>query len=311
MTRKHLLSDLVGAKTASQSGDTAAPQFSARGAVGAVSRSIEMLRSQALIDLDPDLIDAPKVVDRLEEDPDHFEAFARQIRENGQQVPILVRPHPQVEGRYQIAYGRRRLKAVKALGGLVKAAVKPLSDDEFVLAQGQENSQRHDLSFIERGLYAAELEANGFSRAVIMGALGIDKTGLSRLISAASAIPPELVRAIGPAPRAGRDRWMEFANRLNARGAMDIVLARLDGGAISRMSSDERFNHLFNLIRPREASTTSTTVWKADDGAEPLRYKQDRKSLTIVLDKTVAPNFGDYLLAAMPELYASFKRRGE
>lgn len=174
MARKHLLSDLGGPKLpAGNSEDIAAqdvvtPQYSPRGAIGAVSRSIELLKSQSLTELDPDLIDAPLVADRLEESPEQFEEFARNIKEHGQQVPILVRPHPSLEGRYQIAYGRRRLRAVKAAGIQVKAAVRTLSDDELVLAQGQENSARQDLSFIERALYAAELEAGGFQRPVIM-----------------------------------------------------------------------------------------------------------------------------------------------
>ncbi|WP_312416796.1 ParB/RepB/Spo0J family partition protein, partial [Shinella sp.] len=120
-----------------------------------MSRSIEALKSQGLTEIDPDLIDAPSVTDRLDEDGSQFDEFARNIRENGQQVPILVRPHPTTEGRYQIAYGRRRLRAVKAAGLKIKAAVRNLTDDELVLAQGQENSARQDLSFIERALYAA------------------------------------------------------------------------------------------------------------------------------------------------------------
>ena len=106
MARKHLLSDLVGPKLSAGNSegtadpDSVAPQYSPRGAIGAVSRSIELLKSQAFSELDPDLIDASLVTDRLEESPEQFEDFARQIKENGQQVPILVRPHPDVEGRY-------------------------------------------------------------------------------------------------------------------------------------------------------------------------------------------------------------------
>ena len=182
MARKHLLSDLAGPKAQSAGDgeatvqDPVTPQYAPRGAIGAVSRSIELLKSQSLTDLDPDLIDGPSVIDRLDEDGEQFEEFARNIRENGQQVPILVRPHPSTDGRYQIAYGRRRLRAVKAAGLKVKAAVRTMTDDELVLAQGQENSARQDLSFIERALYAAELEAKGFQRPVIMAALAVDKS---------------------------------------------------------------------------------------------------------------------------------------
>ena len=67
--------------------------------------------------------------------------------------------------------------------------VRQMSDAELVVAQGQENSARRDLSFIERALYAAKLEEAGFDRETIMAALNVDKTGLSRLISVAVKDP--------------------------------------------------------------------------------------------------------------------------
>lgn len=314
MARKHLLSDLAGAKLSAGNSegnvdrDALATQYSPRGAIGAVSRSIELLKSQSLTELDPDLIDAPLVADRLEESPEQFEEFARQIRENGQQVPILVRPHPSVEGRYQIAYGRRRLRAVKAAGIQVKAAVRPLTDDELVLAQGQENSARQDLSFIERALYAAELEAGGFQRPLIMAALAIDKTGISRLIAAAKQLPADVIRAIGPAPKAGRDRWGEFSVRMEQSGALEKVRELLSDDAVKALSSDDRFSRLFDAIAPKKPKSPRAQVWKAEDGTKAARYRQDAKTLTLTIDKEAAPEFSDYLLSALPEIYASFKR---
>jgi ParB family chromosome partitioning protein len=313
MARKHLLSDLVGQKlpagNSEQLGpEVAAVQYSPRGAIGAVSRSIELLKSQSLMDLDPDFIDAPLVTDRLEESIEQFEAFAQQIKEHGQQVPILVRPHPSIEGRYQIAYGRRRLRAVKAAGVLVKAAVKPLTDEELVLAQGQENSARQDLSFIERALYAVELEANGFNRQVIMAALGVDKTGLSRLITSGSQIPGDMIRSIGPAPKAGRDRWTELAARLEQDGAVETARTALASDALLAKATDDRFVHVFDLVAPRKAKKPRAHVWKAEDGTRAARFKQDERSITLVIDKKTAPEFGEYLLASLPEIYASFKK---
>ena len=153
--------------------------FSAgRGAIGAVSRSIDQLKSQAVIELAAHLIDASFIEDRLGTSPEDHASLVASIREHGQQVPILVRPNPQQEGRYQIAYGHRRLRAAIELERPVRAIVKPLTDEQLVVAQGQENSARTDLSFIERALFAAQLEARGFNRETIMAALSIDKTGL-------------------------------------------------------------------------------------------------------------------------------------
>ncbi len=138
------------------------------------------------------------------------------IAEQGQQVPILVRPHPETPGRYQVAYGHRRLQAAISLGRKVKAVVRPLTNDELVVAQGVENSARANLSFIERAVYAARLEEAGFSRPTIMAALAVDKTALSKLIAVPARIPMALLLAIGAAPKIGRDRWLEFADKIEA-----------------------------------------------------------------------------------------------
>ncbi len=318
MARKHLLSDLAGPKSHGGDADASAPekvtpQYSPRGAIGAVSRSIELLISQSLTDLDPDLIDAPTVTDRLDEDGDQFEEFARNIRENGQQVPILVRPHPSIEGRYQIAYGRRRLRAVKAAGLQIKAAVRTMTDDELVLAQGQENSARQDLSFIERALYAAELEAKGFQRSVIMGALAVDKSNLSRLIQAATQLPTDVIRGIGAAPKTGRDRWGELAARLGNDGAVEQARAVLSADEVKALPSDERFARVFEAAAPRKAKKekVQVEVWQADDGVKAASFRQDKRTLTLMIDKRALPEFADYLMSMLPEIYASFKNTKE
>ena len=158
-----------------------------------------------------------------------FEALKESIRAHGQTVPILVRPHPTAEGRYQAVYGHRRLRAAQALGRKARAVVRRLDDRELVLAQGIENSARRDLSFIERALFALALESSGHDRPVIMAALSTEKTELSKMITTARALPQEIVRAIGPAPRAGRRRWMQLAELMQSREARRRVEIALDG----------------------------------------------------------------------------------
>ncbi|KNY31159.1 plasmid partitioning protein RepB [Agrobacterium sp. SUL3] len=316
MARKHLLSDLKISKASEEeatgniSQDAMPPQYAPRGAIGAVSRSIELLKSQSFTELDPELVDAPPVKDRLPEDDADFEEFAHNIRENGQQVPILVRPHPTADGRYQVAYGRRRLRAVKAAGVLVKAAVRPLTDEELVRAQGQENTGRRDLSFIERALYAAELEASGFDRPVIMAALGVDKSNLSRLIQAATLLPKDIIETIGAAPKTGRDRWYAMASRLESKEAVSKARAVLSEAAVQALQSDDRFARVFEAVAPKKVKKEKVRAetWQAEDGVKAATFRQDKRTLTLMIDKKAAPEFGDYLMSALPEIYASFKK---
>lgn len=317
MARKNLLEGLgqgqLPAGNSEESGSiTPHHPFNPRGAIGAVSRSIENLKSQAVVDLDPDLIDPPPVSDRLEEAPASFAEFFAQIRDVGQQSPILVRPHPQRPGRYQYAFGHRRLRAVKMAGRFVKAVIKPLSDDEMILAQGQENSQRKDLSFIERALYAAELEKIGTGREVVMAALGVDKTGLSKLITVAEQVPHDIIRAIGPAPKAGRDRWLELSARLQSKGVLEAANDLIASEGFPTIDTDDRFARIFSAAVAKKVAKPRMRAWKAGDGTPAARYRQDERSVTIVIDRKIVPEFGDFVVASLEDLYEAFRKsRGE
>jgi len=316
MARKNLLSDISSMQLPSgNSGADGAGKpaysphlsgMSSQGAIGAVSRSIEQLKAHAVLDLDPTLIEASFVADRLESSQEHHQVLVESIREHGQQVPVMVRPHPAKEGRFQIAYGRRRLLAIRELGIKIKAIVKPMSDEQLVVAQGQENSARKDLTFIEKALFAARLEQAGYSRETIMAALTVDKTGLSRLISSAVKIPHDLIEAIGAAPSAGRDRWGELSLRLEASGAMAKARMLVAAPDFATLVSDDRFNRLFAAVAPKATRPQRPTSLKTIDGSRFGNFKNDERVLTVSIDKKIAGDFASYLLGALPELYAEF-----
>lgn len=297
------------------------------GAVGAMGRSLGRIASAAaearamvasgdrVVELDPALIDGSFVQDRLTGDPAEHAAFVALIRERGQQVPILVRPHPSAEGRYQVAYGHRRLRAALELGRPVRAVVKALTDEDLVVAQGQENSARADLSYIERALFAIALEDRGFDRATIMAALAVEKTQLSRLIGIGRAVPAEVVAAIGPAPKAGRPRWTALVEALARDGAGEAVTRLLAAPDFSELSSDDRFARLLAglaVAPPRPAPAPA--VWTNLGGRPVVRVERGRQGTQLTVDDTLEPDFAAYLIQSLPQLYASFtesKTRGE
>ncbi len=262
MARKNLLTGLTERKlTAGNSDEAAAPRapspaFSSRGAFGAVSRTIDDLAARAdaaralearlatgavVVELDPATIDRSFIPDRMETDDESYRSLRASIAATGQASPILVRPHPSDPGRYQVAFGHRRLRAAADLGRPARCIVKPLSDRELVIAQGQENSARADLSFIERGRFAHALEEAGYDRETIMQALSIDKTTLSRLVAVASRLPTDIVDAVGPAPSAGRDRWMLLATVYAERAVARPVDPLLESPEFLAAVSDARF----------------------------------------------------------------------
>lgn len=154
MARKDLLEGPMEAAPATPPGDDAPMPRYDRGAIGAVSRGIEDLKHRAIIDVSPELIDNAGLRDRLDDDPEGIAALAESIREYGQQVPVMLRHHANIEGRYEVVYGRRRVAVLKALRQPVKAIIREMNDRELVIAQCQENSARKDLSFIEKALFA-------------------------------------------------------------------------------------------------------------------------------------------------------------
>lgn len=325
MARKNLLLGIGGgelpAGNSSQSpaphGDAAASVFAnfggGRGAIGAVTRSIEQLKANSVHEIAADLIDPSFISDRIGFEIADYGEFIESIREHGQQVPILVRPHPENVGRFQVAYGHRRLRAAAELNRPVRAIIKKLSDADLVIAQGQENSARTDLSFIERARFAASLEQSSFDRSTIMDALFVDKTGLSRLISAATKIPADVLEAIGAAPKTGRDRWVALASRLEAEASLAAVRAAIEAGGLSILSSDERFNTLFDAaivktpkaVKPKAKPLT----WVAPDGKTVARIQDEKKQFMVAIDKKTAPDFGAFLVDRLPDLYAAFMSR--
>lgn len=297
------------------------PTLGTRGAVGAMGRSLErisadidaakaleqrLLSGANVVEIDASLVDASFVTDRLDESEADCASLLSSIRTHGQQVPILVRPHPDVSGRYQIAYGHRRLRALRELGQRVRAVVRSLSDDELVIAQGQENSARRDLSFIERASFAVSLEDRGFGRETIMAALAVDKTELSRLISCRKALPDELVKAIGAAPKAGRRRWMDLSEHLKAPRSSKLWARICSEAEFAQLDSDSRFAAVFSALATKNAPA-KTTSWIDHEGRKIARVDEDSGWLRINVDKSVDAEFGAYVVAQLPALLKAFQ----
>ncbi len=150
-----------------------------------------------------------------------------------------------------MAFGHRRLRAARELGIKVRAVVRSLTDEQLVIAQGQENSGRTDLTFIERARFAARLEERNFSRDIIMASLNIDKGALSRLIAIATRIPAGVIDAIGPAPSFGRVRWQELTDLLDHDGNRERATAFVKAPTFVALDSDKRFEAIAAMLRSK------------------------------------------------------------
>ncbi|MFB2551951.1 plasmid partitioning protein RepB [Ensifer soli] len=293
------------------------------GQVGGITRSLsnitqkveraealerQLAEGQAVVELDPDLVDGSFVADRLGVSAEDRASLTAQIREHGQQVPILVRPHPDVRGRYQVAYGHRRLAAARDLRIRVKAVVRSLSDEQLIVSQGQENNARTDLSYIERALFAARLEDRGFARDTIMSALGVDKAALSRMIAVVRRLPVALIEAIGPAGAFGRRRWIELTERLERADAPDRALALAARPGFAALDTDQRFQSVFDALAERGGEEGARAEpWIAPDRSSPLKIREGRTETIFAVSRKSAPGFDDFLRGKLAGLYDEYR----
>lgn len=299
MARKDLLKRLVEQKPHSS---PSLPRISGR-AIGAVGQSIADLKARALIDVSADLIDHAGLNDRLDDDREGLESLKASIREYGQQVPVLLRNHPTAEGRYEVVFGRRRVMALKGLGLPVKAMLRDLDDRELIVAQGQENSARKDLSFIEKANFAAQMVEAGFDRKVICDALSIDKTVISRMLGVTDAVPAKLIRAIGAAPSAGRDRWLALAKKIKDRPLRDLI------AAAKGTDSDTRFVAVFRALSTPRPAPAAVNLQSSD--GKVLGSARNTNKKTVIELSGEGQEFAGWLLDHMAELHRDWREKNQ
>lgn len=286
------------------------------GAVGAMGRSLGNIANaadqaraliaagSAVVELDPAKIEGSFISDRLVHDGEAYDRLVEAIRDTGQKSPILVRPHPTKADRYQIAFGHRRVRVLAQLGKPVKAVVQNLTDEELVIVQGQENSARADLSYIERAMFALALEAKGYDRRVIMSALSMEKTQLSRLMALGHSLPRHLVDAIGPAPKAGRPRWAGLAEMLPVAksGAIEKALADLK---FKGLDSDARFEFVFAALSAKPARKNAESI-KSEQGVKLASVERKGTKVLLQFDDEATPEFATYVMEQLRDLHASY-----
>ncbi|MET4118393.1 ParB family chromosome partitioning protein [Bradyrhizobium sp. JR1.5] len=274
----------------------------------------ERIASGAVIlEIDPSLVDPSPLADRFrEQDDSSFEALKQSIAQRGQEVPILVREHPEAKGRYQSAYGHRRVRATRELGIFVKAILRPLTDEALVVAQGLENAPREDLSFIERASFAMHIEDAGHSRSVVQDALSVDRAEASKLLAVVRSVPPEVIQAIGKAPKVGRGRWQSFAELIKDSAALKRVRAAIAESKFAERETDARFLAAFSAAtrssrgEPRKEPDEKPVFSVSGDKIAHVRHAERELKLTI--DKNVSTTFAAFLVDQLPALFDAFSK---
>jgi ParB family transcriptional regulator, chromosome partitioning protein len=281
-------------------------------------RENEELREQIakgtmIVSLDPDLIDPSPFKDRFKDlDGSTFDALKTSISQKGQEVPILVREHPTLPGRYQSAYGHRRVRAAKELALPVKAIVRALTDEHLVVAQGLENSAREDLSFIERAMFAMRLDDAGYARTIIQEALTIDRAEVSKMLSIGRSVPMDVVEAIGRAPKVGRQRWVALGEAMKGAGALKRVKAALARQDFEPLASDARFLRVLAAANKEASSDVPAKPVRrrvtSGGGEEIARLVESDREIRVSIDRKMQEGFAAFLIDQLPELFDRYRR---
>jgi ParB family chromosome partitioning protein len=320
MARKNLLASVTGHET-TKADHGARSEYASRGASRSMMLSIEemaenakkMTAGEAVVSLDPNLVDGSFVSDRLEDDEEEFALLREGIEREGQLQPILVRPHPEVAGRFMIVFGHRRARVASELGIPVRAVVKNLEEIAHIVAQGQENSRRANLSFIEKALFATKLLGMGQSKETIKSALSVDDTLLSRMLSVVESVPPAVINSIGAAKSVGRDRWEELKKLLAHPKNLDIARDLVCSDEFRSIESAGRFNHLLTQLKVarkvarKPAHDGASGAWTPDDKMLAATYRNTGKTFSLSLKSKDGGEFGRFISSNLEALYRDFK----
>ncbi|MFW8610213.1 MULTISPECIES: plasmid partitioning protein RepB [Rhizobium] len=321
MARKHMLANFAHPNTeAAQKSSEARTEYTKRGASRSMIQSLDemaentvrLLEGETIVSLDPASLDASFVADRIDDDRDDFALLRDAIRQSGQSTPILVRPHPDEPDRYMIVFGHRRARVARDLGIPVRAVIKPLEDIAHVIAQGQENTARADLTFIEKALFAKKLLLSSMTKETIKTALTIDDTLLSRMLSVAETVPEGVLDAVGAAKGVGRDRWEELKKLVQTNENSERAIAYVGSQGFQEAAGDTRFNLLLAELKAvkklkRPAARAAGRSFGIGDNAISVTCREAGKTFTLALTAKEASKFGMFVSERLEALYQAFQ----
>ncbi len=293
------------------------------GAAKTVVRSIEdlaentkkLMEGEVIVELDPRSLDVSPVADRLSDDDEEYRELRDAIKASGQSTPILVRPTVDGE-RYIVVFGHRRRRVAEELGIKVKAVVKKLDDIASAVAQGQENSARSNLSFIERAYFASNLLASGMTKEIVRSSLAIDEAMLSKMLGVVEIVPTQVIKAVGASKKVGRDKWLSLRQLLLAPALLKVASEHVGSPDFLALPEDKRFDELHGYLNryknksaaKKPKTSASSREWKSSDNSLGLVMNAKSKKVAIELSNTEAKPFSDWLSNHMDRLYEEYRQ---
>ena len=192
-----------------------------------------------------------------------WEAFKAELVESAGNIqPIVLRPSPTAEGRYEIVFGHRRTRACRECGLPVLAVVVPVNDQDLFMMMERENRSREDLSPWEQGESYRRALRSGLYKSLrqLAQAVGRDAGTVSRYVAIADL--PEPVLKAFRTPTMIQKRWGELLSDAVQRDP-DGVLSRAKG-LVSSGAAPAPSEVLTTLLGVTKSSAQVREVRSAD-----------------------------------------------
>jgi ParB family chromosome partitioning protein len=289
-----------------------------------IGKSLTHLGEDSILSIDPAKIDRSPYRDRFNNDEEaeaELEALRVSIASEGQKIPVLVRPHPTKPDHYQLAYGHRRLAAIKSLMAeaerpetvKIRAHVRNLTDRQLIEEQAVENGPRENLTWIEQAMWAVQLKEAGFSHRQICPVLALSEAAVSQLFRVTSVIPTDIIFAIGRAKSVGRPKWTALSELLKDHSKIASVRKILDTTDFQSRDGAGRISMAID-------SASGITFTELHGSAEAInfavgerlfgRMKRSSSGTTITIPKK-EDAFARWLAERIPELVREYDHQSD
>ncbi|MFF2272632.1 ParB/RepB/Spo0J family partition protein [Agromyces sp. NPDC058136] len=215
--------------------------------------------------LDPNDIVPNAVQPRSVFDPDDLAELVHSVREFGVLQPIVVRPHPDQVGKYELVMGERRLRATKAAGlDTIPAVVKDTANEDMLRDALLENLHRSQLNPLEEASAYQQLLADfGITQEELASRIGRSRPQISNTLRLLKLPEPVQLRVASGVLSAGHarailsvggdhDSMQRFADKivneeLSVRAAESIATNEPKSAARVKPSAGKRQDFLDDL----------------------------------------------------------------
>lgn len=187
--------------------------------------------------------------------------LAGSIRENGLLQPLVVRPAPGAEGRFELVAGERRLRAIRSLQWEdVAAVVREVSDETLLVLALVENLQREALNPLEEAEgYRTLAESFDLTQEEIARSVGKDRSTVANMLRLLG-LPPSVRKLL-------ESGELSMGHARALLGVDDAVKA----GELARRAASEGWSvrEVERRVRGRKERKAGTPGGDSSKGSSP------------------------------------------